>query len=169
MTGLTRRTMVNLSIGAAVSGSTFPPGQADAADAIAHDTTGRSAVNIQRLGITAPTGDIPIISLATVHNNVVYLCGVTADPEHLGDVRNQTRQILERIDLLLSKAGSDRSRLLSAQVWLADMAHFAAHNAEWNAWVDGKNPPVRACVQAPQLWRPGMLVEIMVTAATSAA
>ena len=64
----------------------------------------------------------------------------------------------------MQTAGSDQSKLLTAQVWLSDMRLFEAHNAVWNAWVDPKHPPVRACVQA-DLWRPNMLVEIMVTAA----
>jgi enamine deaminase RidA (YjgF/YER057c/UK114 family) len=122
-------------------------------------------MDIQRYSISKPIGDVPIISLATVHENIVYLCGVTADPTHLGDVKDQTRQVLDRIDRLLSRAGTDKSKLLSAQVWLTDMMHFADHNSVWNDWVDPNNPPVRACVQSPQLWRPGMLVEIMVTAA----
>jgi enamine deaminase RidA (YjgF/YER057c/UK114 family) len=61
-------------------------------------------------------------------------------------------------------AGTDKSRLLTAQVWLADMSLFEAHNAVWNEWVDRANPPARVCVRA-ELWRPQMLVEIMVTAA----
>jgi enamine deaminase RidA (YjgF/YER057c/UK114 family) len=73
--------------------------------------------------------------------------------------------VLDRIDRLLTRAGTDKSKLLSAQVWLTDMAHFADHNSVWNAWLDPNNPPVRACVVSPKLWRPGMLVEIMVTAA----
>jgi len=130
-------------------------------------------MGIQRFGITTPEvaeklrlpmEDIPIISLATIHNDIVYLSGVTADPDHLGDVKDQTRQVLDRIDRLLSLAGTDKSKLLSAQVWLADMTHFADYNSVWNAWVDAKNPPVRMCVQSPRLWRPGMLVEIMTTA-----
>jgi enamine deaminase RidA (YjgF/YER057c/UK114 family) len=60
-------------------------------------------------------------------------------------------------------AGTDKSKLLTAQVWLSDMRLFEAHNAAWNAWVDRENPPVRACVRA-DLVRPGLLVEIMVTA-----
>lgn len=72
---------------------------------------------------------------------------------------------MRRIDALLRKAGTSRSRLSSAQVWLADMDDFAAHNAAWNRWVDAAHPPARACVQSPRLWRPGLLVEIVVTAA----
>lgn len=114
------------------------------------------------LGITSAHRGLPIISKAVVHGGVVYLCGVTADPE--GDVVRQTEQVLQRIDGLLAAAGSDRSRLLTAQVWLADMADFEAHNAVWNGWVDPTRPPVRACTGAP-LWRAGLKVEVMVTAA----
>jgi enamine deaminase RidA (YjgF/YER057c/UK114 family) len=103
----------------------------------------------------------PIISSAVVHGNMVYLCGVTADP--VGDITAQTRQVLQRIDELLEQAGTNKSKLLSAQVWLADMRFFRQHNLAWNEWVDPKNPPVRACVQA-ELFAPGLLVEIMATA-----
>jgi enamine deaminase RidA (YjgF/YER057c/UK114 family) len=121
-------------------------------------------MEIRRIGITEPAAGIPIISFATVHAGIVCLCGVTADPNRLGDVKDQTAQILGRIDLLLGRAGTDKSKLLTAQVWLTDMRLFEDHNAAWNAWVDPKNPPARACLQSPALWRPGMLVEIMVTA-----
>ena len=111
--------------------------------------------------ITDGTKGRPIISRAAVHGNMVYLCGVTPDP--VGDIKTQTKQVLERVDRLLEAAGTDKSRLLAAQVWLADMRLFEDHNAAWNEWVDRQNPPVRACVRA-ELWQPNMLVEIMVTA-----
>jgi enamine deaminase RidA (YjgF/YER057c/UK114 family) len=121
----------------------------------------------QRLGTTAGMEIpgmkvVPIISLAVVHNGVVSLCGMTADP--IGDVKVQTKQVLERIDHLLKMAGTDKSKLLVAQVWLANMHDFDDHNSVWNEWVDKQNPPARACVEAA-LWQPGILVEIMVTAA----
>jgi enamine deaminase RidA (YjgF/YER057c/UK114 family) len=97
-----------------------------------------------------------------VRGDIARLCGVTPDP--VGDVRTQAAQVLARIGALLREAGTDKSRLLTAQVWLADMALSEGHNAAWNAWVDRDNPPARACVRA-ELWRPGMLVGIMVTAA----
>jgi enamine deaminase RidA (YjgF/YER057c/UK114 family) len=101
---------------------------------------------------------------------MVYLCGVVT-PEiwrnpsirEYGDVRVQTRKVLHRIDELLTDAGTDKSKLLTAQVWLADMKMFAEHNEVWNEWVDPNNPPVRACVEAG-LTHPGLLVEVMVTA-----
>ena len=124
-------------------------------------------MTIQRLGTTEGMSvlgmkTVPIISYALVHNDVVSLCGIPGDP--VGDVKAQTRQVLERIDQLLQMAGSDKSKLLVAQVWLADMSDFDDHNAVWNDWVDRQNPPVRACVGAP-LWHSGVRVEIMVTAA----
>ena len=119
---------------------------------------------IERHGSTKGIEGLPVISQAVVHGGLVYLCGVTPDPE--GDVATQTRQVLGRIDKLLARAGSDKSQLLSVQVWLADMADFDEHNEAWNAWVDEDNPPARACVQSP-LWKQGMLVEIMATAVAS--
>ena len=122
---------------------------------------------ISRSGILSP--DIaqpylrvaPIISTTVTHGDTVYVSGVIADPG--GDIRSQTAQVLQRIDDHLKAAGTDKSRLLTAQVWLADMATFVEHNEAWNEWVDPVNPPVRACVQA-QLVHPSLLVEIMVTA-----
>jgi enamine deaminase RidA (YjgF/YER057c/UK114 family) len=71
-------------------------------------------MGIERQVITKPIGDIPIVSFVTAHNNMVYLSGVTADPEHLGDIKDQTRQVLDRIDRLLKRAGTDKSKLLNA-------------------------------------------------------
>jgi enamine deaminase RidA (YjgF/YER057c/UK114 family) len=107
-------------------------------------------------------GAKPIISRAVAHGDRVYICGITGDPA--GDVTAQTRQALGRIDELLGRAGTDKSKLLTAQVWLSDMRLFRPHNLAWNEWVDAQHPPVRACVQA-ELYAPGLLVEIMVTAA----
>ena len=125
-------------------------------------------MTIQRIGTTEGLKDVhgihvlPIISLAVVHNGIVSTCGVTADPT--GDIRVQTNKVLEAIEQLLQQAGTDKSKLLTAHVWLADWKDFEEHNSVWNDWVDRQNPPVRACVQA-SLWRPNILVEIMVTAA----
>jgi enamine deaminase RidA (YjgF/YER057c/UK114 family) len=104
----------------------------------------------------------PIISRAVAQGDRVYLCGIVGDPT--GDVTSQTRQALGRIDRLLAQAGTDKSKLLTAQVWLSDIRLFRQHNLAWNEWVDPEQPPVRACVQA-ELFAPGLLVEIMVTAA----
>ena len=120
-----------------------------------------AAMGIARYGVVSVPG-LPLISKAVAYGGIVSLCGVT--PEPVGDITAQTRQVLERIDQLLAAAGTDKSKLLTAQVWLADMSLFEAHNAAWNAWVDPRNPPVRVCGRA-ELWQPQMLVEIMVTAA----
>ncbi len=122
---------------------------------------------IQRIGTTEGLKDLygvhvlPLISLVIVHNGIVSTCGVTAEP--VGDVRVQTKKVLETIDRLLQQAGTDKSKLLTAHVWLADWKDFEDHNSVWNDWVDRQNPPARVCVQA-SLWRPNILVEIMVTA-----
>ena len=123
-------------------------------------------MDIERIGKTNRAPGIPVISFAAVHGSVVYLCGITANPAGpLGDVKQQTREVLGQIDRLLRSAGTDKSKLLTATVWLTDMDDFANHNDAWNEWVDLEHPPVRACLQSPRLWRPGLRVEIMVTAA----
>ena len=123
-------------------------------------------MNIERIGKSNLAAGIPVISYGAIHRDVVYLCGITANPNQpLGDVKQQTRAVLEQVDALLRAAGTDKSRLLTAQVWLTDMDDFADHNDAWNEWVDQNSPPVRACLQSPRLWRPGLRVEIMVTAA----
>jgi enamine deaminase RidA (YjgF/YER057c/UK114 family) len=119
-------------------------------------------VSITRAGITDGTDGFAIMSRAVVRDNTVYLCGIVPDP--VGDIITQTRQVLGKIDQMLEANGTDKSKLLAAQVWIADMKDFMSMNSAWNAWVDRENPPVRACVQAA-LYRPEVLVEIMVTAA----
>ena len=125
---------------------------------------------ITRHGITEATEGlpiipiVPIISRVVVRGDSVYVCGITANPFGGGDIKAQTKEVLDTIDRLLQTGGTDKSKLLTAQVWLSDMNLFEPHNAAWNEWVDPKNPPVRACVRA-ELWHPSLLVEIMVTAA----
>src|SRR5438034_7170196 len=79
----------------------------------------------------------PIISQAVVHGNVGYFAGITPNPI-VGDIKTQTAQVLRRADELLSLAGTDKSRLLSAQVWIADMRLFEDHNSVWNEWEIGR-------------------------------
>ena len=97
-------------------------------------------------------------SQAVVHGGLVFLAGHTARDGAAG-VREQTRDILEQIDGHLAAAGTNRSRLLSVQVWLADIATFDEMNAAWEAWVDPENLPVRATVEA-RLAAPEWKVEI---------
>ena len=103
------------------------------------------------------------LSAAVVYNNIVYISGQV--PDTLGaSVAVQTREILAKIDRLLAEAGSDKSRLLTANVWLADIATFDEMNKVWDGWVAPGNPPCRACVEA-KLASPQYTVEIMVSAA----
>lgn len=153
MVDLARRNVVKVSTLAALAAAVQPV------------SADEKHAGIERYALTPSYPGIPLISYAVVHGGIVHLAGVTADPGNPGDVKDQTRQILARIDSLLAKAGTEKSKLLSAQVWLTDMNLFAAHNDAWNEWVDPKNPPVRACLLSPQLWRPGLLVEIMAIAA----
>ena len=105
----------------------------------------------------------PRMSEASVHNGIVYLAGQV--PEDAGaDIEGQTRQVLAAIDGLLAQAGSDKTRILRAQIFLADIADFAGMNRAWDAWVVPGNAPARATVQA-RLARPEWKVEIVVTAA----
>jgi len=103
------------------------------------------------------------MSQAVVHGETVYLAGQVAD-DASADIRGQTRQILGKIDALLHDAGSEKARLLSAHIWLANMAEFADMNHEWEAWVAQGSAPARATVQAT-LFTPAHKVEIAVVAA----
>jgi len=105
----------------------------------------------------------PRMSQAVVHGNTVYLAGQVADTP-VPSVADQTRQVLAKIDRLLKEAGTDKSRLLSANIWLADISRFDEMNQVWDAWVAPGNTPARATVQS-SLARPTNLVEIIVVAA----
>jgi enamine deaminase RidA (YjgF/YER057c/UK114 family) len=98
-----------------------------------------------------------------VHGDTVYLAGLVADDLSQG-VRGQTEQILKKIDEYLAEAGSGRSKLLRVEIWLPNIATFDEMNAVYDAWIDQKNPPARACVEA-RLAGDKYLVEIMATAA----
>ncbi|MBX3637055.1 MAG: RidA family protein [Rubrivivax sp.] len=103
------------------------------------------------------------LSEMAVHNGVCYLAGqVAADASQ--DITGQTRQVLAAVDALLARAGTDKSRILMCQIFVADMAEFAAMNAVWDAWVSPGHAPPRATVQAA-LAKPQWRVEIVVTAA----
>lgn len=104
------------------------------------------------------------LSAAVVHSNVAYLSGQVPD-DRTDDVTGQTGQVLAKIDQLLSDVGSDRSKLLSAQIWLSDISSdFNDFNRVWERWLEGLPTPARATVQSP-LASPDVRVEIMVVAA----
>lgn len=105
----------------------------------------------------------PRMSKAVVHGDTVYLAGIVAD-DNSKDTADQTRQILAEIDRLLALAGSEKAKILKANIWLSDMADFAAMNGQWDAWVPQGHTPARATVEA-KLATPAYKVEIMVVAA----
>ena len=105
----------------------------------------------------------PRMSEMTVHNGVCYLAGqVAADGSQ--DIGGQTQQVLDAIDALLKQAGSDKTKVLRAQIFLASIADFPGMNAVWDKWAVAGHTPARATVQAA-LARPEWKVEIVVTAA----
>jgi enamine deaminase RidA (YjgF/YER057c/UK114 family) len=103
------------------------------------------------------------MSEAVISGATVFVAGQVAD-DVSQDVGGQTRQVLAAVDRLLAAAGTDKSRLLFAQIFLADIADFAAMNVVWDAWVADAGKPARATVQA-RLARPEWKVEVVVTAA----
>jgi enamine deaminase RidA (YjgF/YER057c/UK114 family) len=104
------------------------------------------------------------LSRAVVHNDTVYLAGIVSEQPKGKNTTDQTKEVLAQIDSLLAKAGSDKGKLLSAHVWLTDMANFAEMNAVWEAWLPPGAAPARATVQAA-LASADRKVEIMVIAA----
>ena len=106
----------------------------------------------------------PRMSQVVVHGDTVYLAGVVANNAAGESVTKQTQDVLATIDGHLKKAGSDKSKLLTATIYLTDMKTFAEMNAVWDGWVSAGNTPARATVEA-RLAAPQYNVEIMVTAA----
>lgn len=102
------------------------------------------------------------MSQAVIHGDTVYLAGQVGTAGT--SVTEQTKTILGKIEKLLAEAGSDKSKVLQATIWLANMGDFAEMNAAWDAWIDPANPPARACGEA-RLATPGYTVEIIVIAA----
>ena len=105
----------------------------------------------------------PRLSEMAIHNGTIYLAGQVPDDDSL-DIEGQTRQVLVAIDTLLARAGSDKTKLLMVQIFIADLADFEGMNRAWDAWVPEGHTPPRATVQA-QLARPGWKIEIVATAA----
>ena len=111
--------------------------------------------------------DDPRMSRIVVHNGVVYISGQTDATAN--DIQGQTQNTLKKVDDLLSQAGTSKSNILTASIWLKDInGDFKEMNEVWNKWVDPENKPVRACVEA-NMAREVLLIEVQVTAATAAA
>ena len=104
------------------------------------------------------------MSQIVIHGNTVYLAGVVAHTNAGKSVTEQTKEILATIDGYLKQAGTDKSKLLTTNIWLTDMATFGEMNAVWDTWVAPGHTPARATVEA-KLAAPQYKVEIMVTAA----
>lgn len=104
----------------------------------------------------------PRMSQAALYNNTVYLAGQVGNPGET--VAEQTASILAKIDKLLADAGSDKSRILSATIWLASMDDFAEMNAVWDTWVVPGHTPTRAAGES-RLATPDYLVEVIIVAA----
>ena len=106
----------------------------------------------------------PRMSQAVIHGGVVYLAGQVANEAKGRSVAEQTREILAAVDRLLQEAGSDKAKILSTTIYLADIATFAEMNAVWDAWVPAGHAPARATVEA-KLAAPAYAVEIACIAA----
>jgi enamine deaminase RidA (YjgF/YER057c/UK114 family) len=112
---------------------------------------------VQRFEVGARMSEI------AVHNGTVWLAGqVAADGAQ--DIGGQTRQVLAAVDALLARAGTDKTKIVMCQIYLADITDFAGMNAVWDAWVAKGQTPPRATVQAG-LARPEWKIEVVVTAA----
>ncbi|WJJ93089.1 RidA family protein [Neopusillimonas aromaticivorans] len=105
------------------------------------------------------------LSEAAVHNGVVYLAG-QVPTDSTKDIEGQTAEVLAAIDRLLASAGSDKTRILMAQIFLANMQEFDGMNKAWDAWVPAGNAPPRATVEA-RLANPDLKVEIVIKAAVA--
>ena len=150
--------------GVGVSGDGMPPGSLSQSSSSMNRGAGAkndyrkgSAMKIER----HETG--PRMSKAVIHGETVYLAGIVADGPKGKSVAEQTRSILAQIDGFLAMAGTDKTKLLSANIWITDMAHFAEMNTVWDAWVSPGNTPARATVEA-KLASPDYRVEVMVVA-----
>jgi enamine deaminase RidA (YjgF/YER057c/UK114 family) len=105
----------------------------------------------------------PRLSETAVHNGTVYLAGQVPD-DTTQDIRGQTAQVLAMVDRLLAEVGSDKSRILMTQIFLANISEIVAMNEVWDAWIPAGNTPPRATVQAAMA-NPAYKIEIVVTAA----
>ncbi|MBQ4849156.1 RidA family protein [Pseudoalteromonas sp. MMG013] len=103
------------------------------------------------------------MSRTVIHNNTIYLCGQVCSDATKG-ITEQTQTMLDKVDILLTEANSDKYHLLSATVYISDMTYFKEMNAVWDSWVPQGHAPARACVQAAMA-RPELLVEVSIVAA----
>lgn len=103
------------------------------------------------------------MSQIVIHGDTIYLAGQVANDAG-ADITEQTRQVMQKVDALLTEAGSDKTKILSAQIWISNIGHFAQMNEVWDAWVAEGHAPARACIEA-RLASPDLLVEVGIIAA----
>jgi enamine deaminase RidA (YjgF/YER057c/UK114 family) len=103
------------------------------------------------------------MSQIVIHGDTIYLAGQVANDAG-ADITVQTQQVLQKVDALLTEAGSDKTKILSAQIWISNIGHFAQMNEVWDAWVPEGQAPARACIEA-RLASPDLLVEVGIIAA----
>ncbi len=99
-------------------------------------------------------------------DDLIFLSGMQSDTTD-GDIKDQMRGALKNVDAALSEMGEDQGSIFMVHVWLKDMRYFSGMNAVWNEWADAENPPARTCVSG-ELYRPDLLVEVVVTACRTA-
>lgn len=128
-------------------------------------------MNTSASGLRPPEPDMidrldktPIMHRIVKYRGVAYLGGVIADDLDCG-MGDQTRQICEKLDLLLANAGSSKEEILSAQIFVTDLSQKKAMNDAWVEWLDGADLPARATVGVSNLGDPKILIEVVVTAA----
>lgn len=114
-------------------------------------------MDIQRIGVTPRYAD------AVIHGGVVH--AVEVPPSEEGDISSQTRGLLDTLARTLESAGTSKARLLTATIYLTDMADYDGFNAVWDAWLPPGCAPSRACVKVAGLARAGWRVEVVVSAA----
>ncbi|MDE1167810.1 MAG: RidA family protein [Pseudomonas sp.] len=115
------------------------------------------SASLHRIGTTARFSEI------VIHHDTAYLAGQVSQLSE-GDISAQAQDVFDKIDALLAKAATHKGQLLSAQIWLADMADYAAMNQVWDAWLADVDAPVRVCVQAPMA-KKHYRIEVQVIAA----
>ena len=103
------------------------------------------------------------MSQIVIHGDTIYLAGQVANDAG-ADITVQTQQVLQKVDAMLAEAGSDKTKILSAQIWISNIGHFAQMNEVWDAWVPEGQAPARACIEA-RLASPDLLVEVGIIAA----
>lgn len=100
-----------------------------------------------------------------IYGGLIFFSGIQPESTD-GDIKDQTRSVLAKLDELLGEIGESQASILVIHIWLKDMRYFGALNAVWNSWADADNPPARTCVSG-ELYRPDLLIELVTIACRS--